>query len=187
MDTNEQFEFIEVVPQQESPAPKPAKKIAYFAPREPKKSVEQKPSASEANQCYMCGQVFKRRDHLKTHMEDHAIVKNHPCLMCDKSFIHKVHLTKHKYQEHFPQVNREIIEAQTEARKETVIVQHKPVVIPQQNKAGTVRNVVYLSPPNVDRVIVNSTTLGDNRVVLNPIPQRQYSRVVQVQVSSAFV
>ena len=56
--------------------------------------------ASKLSKCHYCGKVFSDISHLARQLMLHTGVKNFVCLVCNKSFVEKRNLTKHKCKPH---------------------------------------------------------------------------------------
>lgn len=54
------------------------------------------PSAS-VEPCPHCGQTFKRRCHLRAHLQCHSDHKPHRCDLCPKTFAYKSNLGRHRH------------------------------------------------------------------------------------------
>ncbi|XP_030648074.1 zinc finger protein 497-like [Chanos chanos] len=58
--------------------------------------LPQKSSSSAPEPCPVCGQLFKRRCHLRAHLQRHSGQKPHRCPLCPKTFAYKSNLGRHR-------------------------------------------------------------------------------------------
>ncbi|XP_076865707.1 uncharacterized protein LOC143517273 isoform X2 [Brachyhypopomus gauderio] len=87
--TNEQVGSVPEVPQPSSPSPS----LSNATPHSTPPLSRNHPGAP----CPTCGQVFKRRCHMRAHMLRHSGHKPYRCDVCHKTFAYKSNLGRHRH------------------------------------------------------------------------------------------